>query len=521
MENSTTTTTTPLLTQSGSSESLKNYPPPPSPPCLDDVIEKYIGDFNLKLFTQAILVSIAWVFDAQQAFISIFTDIQPSWHCTTNIHCNNICELKKDSWAWDLSKSTSIISDWDLQCRNSLIIGLPASSFFIGCLFGGILLATLADSWVGRKKMLFLCSLTMAISTLLTALSTNIWMYSFFKFVNGFGRATIGTSSLVLATELVGKKWRGEVGVIGFLFFTLGFLSLPLMGFLNQGYSWKNLYLWTSIPTLLYCVLIHFFVNESPRWLFVRGRREEAISILEKFNNVNPCLLDVSIISEQENSSIISLYSAIGLLLRKSWSRKRTSSVMIIGFGIGTTYYGMPLGLGNLSFNLYLSTTFNALSELPASLITFLLIGRLSRKLSILSFATLSGVCNILCVVIGKYSRNFQIGLELVSFFSACTSFNILLIYTIELFPTCVRNSALAMVRQALVLGGVISPILVAAARTYGEFWSYGVFGLAIAVCGLFVVRLPDTKGTTICDTMEEEEYKVTKLASNFGSVLI
>ncbi|KAL3651903.1 Organic cation/carnitine transporter 3 [Castilleja foliolosa] len=61
-----------------------------------------------------------------------------------------------------------------------------------------------------------------------------------------------------------------------------------------------------------------------------------------------------------------------------------------------------------------------------------------------------------------------QIGLELVSFFSACTAFDVVLIYTLELFPTCVRNSAVSMVRQALVFGGALSPVLIMRAGRTG-----------------------------------------------------
>ena len=64
---------------------------------------------------------------------------------------------------------------------------------------------------------------------------------------------------------------------------------------------------------------------------------------------------------------------------------------MVIGFGVGMVYYGMPLGLGNLSFNLYLSVTFNALSEIPSSLFTILLLGNLNRKYSVLAFTMISG----------------------------------------------------------------------------------------------------------------------------------
>ncbi|KAJ6324947.1 hypothetical protein OIU76_012104 [Salix suchowensis] len=378
----------------------------------------------------------------------------------------------KNSWAWDNPNDSSIISEWGLQCASSIIRGLPASSFFMGCLIGGLMLATLADSMLGRKNLLFLSCLVMSFSGSFTIFSNNIWTYSALKFVNGFGRATIGTCALVLSTELVGKRWRSQVGVI-----------------------------------------VHFLVRESPRWLFVRGRKDEAVSILKSIATAGSSgiLMSFSNLEFGKESWNVDTYSAIKILLKKKWACRRLLTVMALVFGIGLVYYGMPLGLANLSFNLYLSVTFNALSELPASLVTFFLVDKLNRKDSLLVFTTLSGVCSILSVVTGERSANLQMGLELVSFFSACTAFNISLIYTLELFPTCVRNSAISMARQSLVFGGMFSPVLVAAGSR-NRFLSYGIFGMVIGICGLFVICLPETRGKTICDTMDEEEYNSTKI---------
>ncbi|XP_059318315.1 organic cation/carnitine transporter 3-like [Lycium ferocissimum] len=452
---------------------------------LDETIERCISEFGWAQLLQAVLVSLSWFFDAQQAFISVFTD-------------------------------TPAVNEWSLQDASSILIGLPASSFFIGCLIGGLALSTLADTKLGRKNMLVISCVVMSITGAITSISTNIWIYSFLRFLTGFGRATIGTCALVLSTELVGSQWRGQVGIIGFVCFTIGFLSLPLIAFVNRGSSWRLLYLWTCIPTMLYSILVHFFVRESPRWLYVRGNKEEFVLTLKSITTRSSLTLSffgsfIEFEDQEHNNSeesTTSLYSTIKMLVEKKWAFRRLISVMLVGFGIGTVYYGMPLGVGNLPFNLYLSVTLNALSELPASVVTFFLIGKLTRKKSLLGFAMLSGICSIGCVIVkDDYLKELQMGLELVSFFSACTSFNVLLIYTVELFPTCVRNSAVSMVRQALVLGGAFSPMLVAFGRK-NRWLSYGVFGICIASCGLFVLCLPETKGRTLSDTMDEEEYK-------------
>ncbi|TXG71389.1 hypothetical protein EZV62_006324 [Acer yangbiense] len=133
-----------LLSQSDSIESKQ---PPPPPPSLDETIER------------------------------VFTDVEPTWHCiqlgdeSCNSASSDICQLSNNSWSWDFPVHTSIISEWGLECASSLVKGLPALSFFMGCLAGGFILATLADSSLGRKNTLFLSCLIVSLSSLLTIFS--------------------------------------------------------------------------------------------------------------------------------------------------------------------------------------------------------------------------------------------------------------------------------------------------------------------------------------------------------------
>jgi len=217
--------------------------------------------------------------------------------------------------------------------------------------------------------------------------------------------------------------------------------------------------------------------------------------------------LAINNMSHKEETWNVDLFSALKILLQKKWSSRRLVSIMAMGIGIGLVYYGMPLGLQNLSFNLYLSVTFNALSELPSALIVFFFIDKFDRRPALLLFTILSGVFSVMSVIEVKPWTNLQIVFELISFFSACSSFNVYLIYTTELFPTCVRNSALSMARLAVVLGGAFSPMLVSAGRE-NKFLCYGVFGLVIGFSGIYGIFLPETRGRALCDTLDEEENK-------------
>ena len=268
------------------------------------------------------------------------------------------------------------------------------------------------------------------------------------------------------------------------------------------------------MPTLIYCALVLFFVRESPRWLLIKGRKEEAVENLKNIATLHQSSLTLSFFGEEEAPHVndLDVYSALKILVAKTWALHRLVGVTIMSTCIGVVYYGMPLALANLPFNLYLSCTLNALSELPASFITFVLIDKLNRKCSLIGLTIMSGIHSVLVAIVqdfyhGRLMMGLQIGLEIISFLSACAAVDIMLIYTIELFPTCVRNSAVFMVRKALVSGAIFSSPLVAAGST-SPFLTFGVFGLVIGVSGLFACGLPETRGVALSDTMEEEEDK-------------
>lgn len=516
----------PLLTSHGQAKQLAKAP------SIDDTIETYIGATGSMQLLKAVLLAFAWAFDAQQVFISVFTDAEPQWHCTgASASCEpatppaSPCALPSGAWAWDRPAHTTVVSEWALKCAGPALVSLPASSFFAGCLAGGFLLTTLADSLLGRRKMLLTSLVSMSVAGVLTAFAPNVWAYAALRFVCGFGRSMVGTCTLVLSTELVGKRWRETVSVAGFIFFTVGFLSLPALGYTLREASWRNMYLWTSVPSLCYSVLLYFLAQESPRWLLVRGRKQDAMETLRQIASLNGnsitssfSMLHACNMQEDDGAGggAGGVFSTMRSMWERPWALRRLAAIMTASFGVGMVYYGMPLNVGSLGTNLYLSVTYNALAELPSAILSLIFIGRVNRRSSVVALTVAAGAFSLACVVIPEGSAA-RMAAELLSFFSTITAFNLILIYSIELFPTSVRNSAVGLVRQALVLGGVVAPVLVALGRER-SFWSFGVFGLCIGCLGLFAACLPETRGRSMSDTMEEEEHKEAAAAACTGA---
>ncbi|XP_058745672.1 organic cation/carnitine transporter 3-like [Vicia villosa] len=494
----------------------------------DEIIERSLSNFGWMDFLQAVLVAIAMFFDAQQSFISIYTDNYPKWHCTnttTNSSCtssSDICKLPRSSWSWDTHPSNTIISNWNLECASTFITGLPQSSFFIGCLLGSSILAALADSSLGRKNMLILSCLSMSITSMLIVLSTNVWIYSAMKFLIGFWRSSIGTCALVLLTEKVNVDWRFRVGIVEYFMFTIGYMSLPGFAYVNRNSSWKSLYCWSSIPGVIYSIIAYFFVTESPRWLVMQGNEKEISKMLKTVssqetsyddNNNGNLASRLPKPPTKEKVSIFQLYSSIGELFHKRWALKRMIAVMILATGIGMVYYGMPLAVGNLGFNIYLVGVISASMEIPTCVAIYFL-ENYQRKPSVLVFSILSGICSVMCVVVEHRVAAGKVVLAMVAFFGACTAYDLFLIYVIELFPTRVRNTATSLVRQSVVFGCIFCPFLISAGRKNNIF-SYGVFGVVIMLSTITLLYLPETIGIVLCDTMEQQEKKEMAMLSD------
>ncbi|KAK7262675.1 hypothetical protein RJT34_30250 [Clitoria ternatea] len=499
--------------------------------CIDQMLQKYCGEFGRWQLKHFVLTSLAWALEAFHTMVMIFADREPEWRCLDGVGgsgcdqtAKSVCRLEPGSWEWVGGTGTSTVAEWDLLCGDKFKVGLVQAMFFGGCMIGAGIFGHLSDSVLGRKGSLTVVCILNTIFGSMTALSPNYWSYVILRFLTGFSTGGVGLCAFVLATEPVGPKMRGIAGMSTFYFFAGGIALLSGIAYIFP--TWRKLYIASSIPSLLFLLLILPFISESPRWYLVRGRIKEATKIMSRIatSNGNGLPQGVLLTLDQESPSASSPLPRLSSLsschaenkdavtgsivdvIRSPMTRMRLILAVVINFLCSVVYYGLSLNVVNLETNLYLTVVLNAAAEMPAFMTTAMLLDRLGRKPLTIGTLWFSG---LFCFM-GSFVENVGVWKALrmvcgiLGIFGMAGTYNLLFIYTAELFPTVVRNAALGCTTQAAQMGAILAPIVV----VLGGSLPFVVFALCGIFGGLFAFYLPETLNQPLYDTLTGMETK-------------
>ena len=173
----------------------------------------------------------------------------------------------------------------------SVETGWAISSALVGCLIGAFFSDYLSNRF-GRKITMLITAILFILNSIGTALPNSFTMFVLFRIVGGIG---VGVASMVVPmyiAEIAPPKRRGAlVGnyqlaiVIGIVvvYFVNYFIALQGDTHWNLNMGWRWMFGSEIIPSLLFLVFI-FLIPESPRWLFLKGKNQEAMAVLQKIN---------------------------------------------------------------------------------------------------------------------------------------------------------------------------------------------------------------------------------------------
>nr|XP_043630891.1 organic cation/carnitine transporter 4-like [Erigeron canadensis] len=490
--------------------------------CIDDMLQKYCGEFGYWQLKHFVLTCMAWALEAFHTMVMIFADRQPDWTCNSGSGSNGECLLAKDvcglepgTWSWDGGSGMSTVAEWGLICGHKYKVGLVQALFFAGCMIGAGIFGHLSDSKLGRKGSLTVVCILNAIFGLLTSLSPNYLTYVLLRFLTGFSTGGVGLCAFVLATEPVGPSRRGMAGMSTFYFFSGGIAMLSGIAYVFR--TWRALYIASSVPSILFVLVILPFISESPRWYLIRGQSENAMKIMRAIATTNGRSLpenvyvardeevkDIDEKSHEIRSKEIISGSVVDAL-KSRLTRIRLVLVVGINFTSSIVYYGLSLNVVNLDTNLYLNVLLNSVAEMPAFFITAVLIDRFGRKPLAVGTQWFSGVFCIAGSFMGSQGawKVIRMTCGVLGIFGMAGTYNLLFIYAMELFPTVVRNAALGCATQAAQFGAILAPFVV----VMGGGLPFMVFGVCGVLGGLLTFYLPETLNKPLYDTMNGMAY--------------
>ena len=169
----------------------------------------------------------------------------------------------------------TLISEWGVDKQS---FGSVFGAGLLGMALGALLLAPLADRF-GRKPILMIAMIILAISMFITIYAESIVFLIVVRLIAGFSLGAIVPNSVALAGEFSPLKMRVTIMMIISSGFILGgviggaFASqlIPLLG-------WQSVFIVGAIAPLLLCIWMWHRLPESLLFLTIKQKQPQVIS---------------------------------------------------------------------------------------------------------------------------------------------------------------------------------------------------------------------------------------------------
>jgi MFS family permease len=384
-------------------------------------------------------------------------------------------------------------------------IGVNASLYLAGAVFGALLFGYATDRF-GRKKLFFATLGLYVAATAASALSWNFWSLCLFRALTGAGIGGEYAAINSAVDELIPARVRGQVDLavnatfwIGAALGSAGSIVLLHLKSLPPNIGWR---LGFGIGAFLGLGILFMrrYVPESPRWLLIHGRKDEAEEIVRTVER------KIGADSRElfERDSVICLHVRDRAPWREIWDAmfRQYRERSILGFILMTSqaffynaifftyglvllrfygvaaesigYYLLPLALGNFLGPIVLGRLFDTFGRRIMIATTYGLSGIL---LAITSWLFVHGLLDV---------RTQAIAWSII-FFVASSAASAAYLTVSEIFPLEIRALAIALFYACgTLVGGVGGPALFGYLTGTGSRWALFWGYLAAAAVMIF-----------------------------------
>ncbi|KAI8770680.1 solute carrier family 22 member 1 [Biomphalaria glabrata] len=423
---------------------------------------------------------------------------------------------------YDDDVSKSFVSEWDLVCEKEIMSDNVQVFYMLGEIVASLFLSQLSDNY-GRKPTLVWCGVLSLITSGICSFPPNLVFLIAFKFLTGVFLTTSTNSAYTLLTEMMPTDFRAVPETIKAFFYLTAMLITCLIAFLIKDWHWVQM---TLALLSTYVLVLHWFSDESIIWLCTTKKYTQAevtIRKIARINQVDPreALQAMRKSADEENSESQHLIAGNTTNWLDFVRNKNLLKLLLISsllrYVATVGNHGLVFTSASLTENFYLGYSLGTLVEYPATLLFYLVVNRLGRKKCVYIFHYIAGtVLVVSSLLLMPFADNFPEQFWLSFVLSLCGRWSISIcypavaLYTMELFPTCFRNTGTGTSEFASSVGSLVSPYFRTLIRHVP--WAPNIILGTMCVLSPLTIRgLPETKGRELPHTLEDMNRMMNK----------
>ena len=403
--------------------------------------------------------------------------------------------------------------------------GWTISSALLGCVIGAAIAGPLSNSW-GRRGGLVFAAILFLVGSVGSAYPefgfgpiggmgpAALTPFNVYRIIGGVGVGIASMLSPLYIAEIAPPSRRGRLVTYQQIAIVVG---MTVVYFVNwaiaaQGddswvlsIGWRYMLLSEAVPAVLFLLLL-LVAPETPRWLVLKGRQEEAARVLERLvtdrGEAKVVLREINDSLAVSSGRLLSfgpLVIVVGLML----------SIFQQFIGINAVLYYAPLMFSNMGAstdNALLQTIIVGVANIVFTLVALVMVDRVGRKpLLIVGGAVMA----VSMITLGFLFHSGNVGIfALIAVVAYIAGFAlswgpVVWVLLAEIFPNAIKGKAMALAVAAQWIANLfvswsfkILDSNSALNALFNHGFSYWIYGVMSVLAAAFVWRyVPETKG--------------------------
>ena len=439
-------------------------------------------------------------------------------------------------FGWDTAVISGAVSSIDAyfidplglsETARSSLSGWTISSALVGCIIGAAVAGWISTAW-GRKGGLIVAALLFLLGSLGSAVPelgfgaigkmgpAALDQFIFYRIVGGVGVGIASMLSPLYIAEISPSAIRGRLISFNQLAIVLGIL---LVYFVNwfiaslgndvwlKSMGWRWMLASEAIPSAVFLVLL-MFVPDTPRWLVLRGRNDEALAQLKRVTDeadARTILGDIQRTLEVRSGPLFSFGAAVvvvGILI----------SVFQQFVGINAVLYYAPLMFKNMGASTdtaLLQTVVVGAANVLFTVVAIVTVDKLGRKPLLVAgaFVMAAAMISLGCLFNAKVVGLGALVAVVVYIGGFAFSWGpVAWVLLAEMFPNSIKGKGLGLAVAAQWLANLVVSASFkvldgssALNALFNHGFAYWIYGIMSVLAALFVIRyVPETKGRSL-----------------------